>query len=246
MDNEYISEVIDESGVVLPTPLEERERETFSYIGSSGEMESYPNPYANAANNAEAAQRLEEYMIEVEKTLDQNFLKLGAALAFFEDNEYYLARGCPSMHVWLNGTELHVSYKLANDLMRVVRNLVPLLTDGNEDLPNLSVSSMRELLPLLADNISAEDMKNVAGEIEGMTVRDARRHVRELRGIEEPEQPTIFRARVETGEEYHRVWITRTGEDGDIYSVNNQPLTIKPKDWARWQDRFGVFISYAE
>lgn len=218
---------------------------TFSYIGSSGEMETYQDSYgAVTQDDIDSAERLERYILDTQTNIEQSFLKMGAALVVFEEERYYLARGMPSMRAWLNSPEFHISYRLAMDLMRIARELVPLFPD--DTVPELPVSTMRELLPLVSEGRTAEEIVGVAEDIQGMTVRDARNHIREVRGIDEPEQPTIFRARVEMGEEYHRVWITRYGDDGDIYQLSREPLRIKPRDWQRWSTRFGGFINYEQ
>lgn len=217
----------------------------FSYIGSSGEVETYQDSYGEVTqDDIDSAERLERYILETQSNIEQSFLKIGAALVVFDEERYYLARGMPSLRAWLNSPEFHLSYRLAMDLMRIARELVPMFPDGTA--PELPVSTMRELLPLMTEGRTAEEIAGVAEDIQGMTVRDARNHIREVRGIDEPEQPTIFRARVEQGEEFHRVWITRFGDDGDIYQLSREPLRIRPRDWSRWQTRFGGFITYEQ
>jgi hypothetical protein len=128
--------------------------------------------------------------------------------------------------------------------MRIVKDLIPVLGDRDITLP---VSTMKEMLPLLADGRTTEEIQEVYDELQGLTTRDAKDRIRELRGIERPDQPTTFRARVQRGEAYHRVRITRYGEDGDIYELTERsPLLIKPKDFARFTDRFGNFLEFVD
>lgn len=220
-------------------------RSTYAQMGADG-LEVYPDTYNGAEQDYDAAVELKEYILNLQRDIDQSFLRLGMSLCVMDDNKYYLALGLPSFKAFLDSDEITLSYRLGNDLMRIVRELVPILQpEGTETLPSLSVSSMRELLPLIGTDKSPEEIVAIADEIENMTVRDAREHIKESRGLTSESPPVIFVARVQQGEAYHRVTITRTGgEDADVYQVTPQPLMIKPADWARWQQRFSGFIRY--
>lgn len=224
----------------------DRERDTYAIIDQgSGELLIYPNTYANQEENHEAATRVQAFILEKQQELDNAFLSIGAALKLMRDEEYFLALGEPSFRSWLSGPDFHISYRLGMDLIRVVEELVPKFEEANLDA--LPVSKMRELLPLLGTE-HEDSIMDIVDEISSMTVRDARDHIQEVRGLtNENPPPIIFRARVEMGEAYHRVWITRLGgENADVYEVTPSPLRIKPEDWSRWQDRFGGFIEYEQ
>lgn len=213
----------------------EAPRQTYSIIDTgTGELISFPDTYNGQEENYESAVQIQTYIHELQTELDSSFLRLGAALKIMRDQQLYLALGVPSFRAWMNSPELHIGYRLGIDLIRIVEELLPRLGEN----PTLSVSAMRELLPLIGTE-HQDTLAEVAETIGDMTVRDAREHIRELRGGEERTPLVYFRARVEMGETYHRVWITRVGgADADIYEVTTQPLRIKPADWDRWQSRF--------
>ena len=224
----------------------DRERDTYAIIDQgTGELLVYPNTYANQEENLEAATRVQNFILEKQQELDRAFLSIGAALKIVRDEEYFLALGHPSLRSWLSGPDFHIGYRLGVDLIRVVEELMPLFEES--DLETLPVSKMRELLPLIGTD-HADSLSDIVEEISNMTVRDAREHIAEVRGVEnENDAPIIFRARVEMGEAFHKVWITRLGgENADIYNLTSSPLRIKPADWARWQQRFGDFIDYEQ
>lgn len=219
------------------------ERSKEYYLGSDGSIEYYPDAYAVEENKIALAEGLEQYIMEQQHTIEASFMKIGAALIKFEEEELYLARGLPTMKVWLEGAEFSFSYAHATRLMRIVRDLVPIIGDKHKEIP---VSTMKELLPMLADGSTPEQINEAVDEVTGLTTRDAKRRIRELRGVEERAAPTIFRAKVRTGETYHYVTVTRTGEDGDSYTLTEKPLRIKPKDFALFIElAFGdAFIEY--
>lgn len=211
------------------------------YIEGDGELVHYPQIYQADDDKIALAEGLEQYIIEQQQNIESSFLKIGAALIKFEDDELYLARGVPSMKAWLDGPEFTFTYAHATRLMRIVRDLLPVIGDAKDRLP---ISTMKELLPMLSEGATPEEIQHAVEEVEGLTTRDAKRRLRELRGVEEREIPTIFRARVRTGEAYNRVWITRTGEDGVYDMTPSGPVLVRPADFAHWADRFGFAIEY--
>lgn len=219
-------------------------RQTYSIIDpGSGELLTFDDTYNGQENNYEAARTIQTFILDLQAGLDSSFLQLGAALKIMRDNEYYKALGVPSFRAWMNSPEIHFGYRLGIDLIRIVEELLPRLGEN----PTLSVSAMRELLPLIGTEHEAI-LGEVADEIGDMTVRDAREHIRELRGGEEHTPSVIFRARVERGEVFHKVWITRVGgANADVYDLTSpaHPIRVKVEDWSRWQDRFSEgFIDY--
>jgi len=211
------------------------------YMGSDGNMEYYPDAYDVGAEQIEEADRYEEFILKQQDGIEKSFLMIGAALAQFDQKMLWKAKGYPSFRAWVSAPEIHFSYEHANRLIRIVNELLPALDITTTDYP---VSVLKELLPMLSDGSGEEKVKEAYEAIEGMTVSDAKKTIREMRGIEESAPQLIFRARVVIGEDSHKVGIRRTGgEDGDIYEVGT--LTIKKKDWKQWESRFGQnFIEY--
>lgn len=216
-------------------------RETYGIIGSTGEIELYHDPYAGISiEDVQLADYVENIIITEQQNIETSFLKIGTALIQFEDLELWRAKGMPSFRAWLSGPEFMFSYEHGTRLMRVVRDLIPIIGEQEHVPP---VSKLIAMLPLVADGRTDDEIREVFDDIQALPVRAAKDHIREVRGIDRPEQPTTFRARVQNGETYNNITVTRYGEDGDIYELGR--LQIKPKDWPRWSARFGEgFIEY--
>jgi hypothetical protein len=208
------------------------------YLDSDGSIVHYPDAYKVTPLQREEAEKLGKYIVAQQDTIEASFLKMGQALALFEEQEMYKAYGVPSMRVWVK-EHCHFSYEHATRLIRIVRDLLPVLGEVETLLP---VSTMKEMLPMLTEGATPEEIREAFEEVQGLTTRDAKARLRELRGVEEPPIPTTFRASVVQGETYNFVSIMRYGDDGDIYEVTPQPLRIKPKDFPRWAERFGAFM----
>ena len=214
------------------------------YMGSDGNLEHYPQIYQSDDEKIAMAEGLEKYILEQQQSIEKSFLKIGAALIKFEEDELYLARGVPNMRTWLQGPEFSFSYEHATKLMRIVRDLLPMLGDR----PPLPVSKMAELLPMLPTS-TPEEVVSAYEEIEDLTVKDAKARLRELRGLEPHTMPVTFYARVQRGETNHHVWLSRTGEDGDHYNMTpRSPLIVKRKDFAAFVERAlgNAFIEYED
>jgi hypothetical protein len=211
------------------------------YLGSDGSLEHYPQVYQTDADKIAMADGLEQYILEQQDTIEQSFLKIGAALLKFEEDQLYLAKGAASMKIWLQGPEFSFSYEHATKLMRIVKDLLPILGDR----PPLPVSKMAELLPMLP-NATEDEVIDAYDEIQELTVKDAKARLREIRGLEPRGMPVTFFASVRIGTEYHRVRINRTGEDGDVYTMTPEPILVKPKDFALFVERAlgNAFIEY--
>lgn len=212
------------------------------YREADGSIVEYPDAYKLSESEISDAERMEQYILAEQRQIKQSFLKIGAALNIFEDQKYYLGRGFPSFRAWLNSPDIEISYRLAHDLMRISNELVPKI--GMDNIEKIPVSTLREMLPMLSDGTSDEDLLELVEDVDGLTTRDAKGMIRERRGVKEGIQPVLFHATVTKGSSYHRVTITRAGEDGDVYEVTSEPLRIKPKDFALWQQRFGTFMDF--
>ena len=210
------------------------------YQGADGSLEFYPDTYQIPLADVNASEKLEQFIINEQRNIKISFLKIGAALNVFDQKKLYLGRGLPSMRAWLESPEIEISYRLAHDLMRIAGDLVPKIGDRVENIP---VSTLREVLPMLSDGSDDEAILELLDDVEGLSTRDAKKVIRERRGVKTGSPPVIFHGEVlQQGGTFHKIKITRAGEDGDIYEVGT--IQIRPSDFKHWQDRFGSFIDY--
>lgn len=211
------------------------------YLGSDGNLEHYPQIYKDSPADLAAAEKLEQYILSQQQNIEASFLKMGAALNEFEKQKLYLARGVPSFRIWV--TEYcHFSYEHATRLIRIVRDLVPVLGE-TESLP--PVSTLKEMLPMLSEGKSPEQIREVLEEVQDLTTKDAKKRIRELRGLEETDSPVIFKARVTEHADHVSVEIMKVGGDHPSYSVTPKgPMYIRKEDWPRMQDRFGFAVEF--
>lgn len=218
------------------------EKEIYGIIGSTGEIEVYQDAYANITEeNINSIQGFTDYIHEQENTIGGSFLKIGAALLEVEKGQLYKAAGLPSMAVWMQSEKFHMSYEHGTRLMRIVRDLVPVL--GVDNLP--SVSTLKELLPMVSEGATPEQIREAAEEVSELTIKDAKARLREIRGLEEKPRATLFKAIVDTRNGGNYITIKRYGEDGNNYDVTERgPIWIRSDDWAVWADRFGGMIEY--
>jgi hypothetical protein len=213
-----------------------------SFIDSDGSLVRYEDPYVVTEEQFIEAVALEEQIIAVRGDIDKHFLVLGRLLDTFDKRSGFLARGYPTFKAWVQSPEIDLSYRTAHDLLRIVREVLPLL-GPREAIP--SVSKLRELLPLLADDDGQQKFLETFDSTQQATVRDTREAVREARGQSSVAAafPAIFKAEVTRGDVYHRVRITcLTGVDQ--YRVGD--LLIKPEHWSRWEGRFGEFVEFTD
>lgn len=213
------------------------------FIDSNGTLVEYPDPYKNVSEtDVQDLQGFEQFIIEQQDNIKGSFLRIGAALIEIDKRELYKAAGVSTMKQWMESTDFDFSYEHGTRLMRIVRDLVPII--GVEKLP--PISTLKEVLPMLTEGFDADEIREAVAEVTELNTKDAQRRLRELRGVVQKESPATFRARVVTGEVFNRVWVTCYSEGGDIYDVTPKahPLTIKPKDWKRWSDRFGDLVEY--
>lgn len=209
------------------------------YQGADGSLEFYPDTYQIPLADVAASEKMEQFIINEQRNIKMSFLRIGAALNIFDQKKLYLGRGLPSMRAWLESPEIEISYRLAHDLMRIAGELLPRIGDRVENIP---VSTLREVLPMLSDGSGDEAILEILDDVEGLSTRDAKKMIRERRGVETGKPPVIFHGEVQEGSTFHRIKITRAGDDGDIYEVGT--INIRPSDFKFWQDRFGSFIDY--
>lgn len=217
------------------------------YIGSGGELEQYVDAYKLTKEQIDEAEECENAILETKKSIENGFLTIGALLMHMEDNKLYLGRGYPTFKAYANSSALGMNYRMAHDLVRIVREVGPKLESAREqgrNIPLPSMSNMRAALPMLSENLTDDEFLDVLEDIEPLTVSDANKYIRERRGLGTNENEVTFHARVHKGEVYNTVTIKRSGLDGDIYEMTAAPLKIKPKDFAKFIDRFGYFVEY--
>lgn len=219
----------------------------------TGELVAYPDPYKNqTAETAEEAQKIENEILIRVGVIETNYLKIGQLLAEFKERKLYLAAGDPDFRTWCNSPKLsRIGYRSAQRLIQIVDKALPLLEKhGAMDiLPDLGMSTMADLLPILNDEDGEEKFVEAAYQVRDMTNADAKEAIKEIRGVAKPldhEMPTVFKAKVRAGEDYMFVRIYATNGP-DFYEVTQgKPLMIRKRDWPRWEDRFGRFLEHED
>lgn len=212
------------------------------YLDSAGSIAIYPDAYQLDAADVHDAQETYQNILREQASIKVSFLKIGAYLNAFEERRLYLGLGLPSMRAFLSSDQIEISYRLAHDLMRIAKELAPRI--GADNIAKIPMSTLRELLPMLSDGSSDDDIMELVDDVQPLSTRDAKALIRERRGVDEGNPPVIFFANVSVGGVYNEVSITRAGEDGDIYEVGK--LRIKPEDFKHWQSRFSSFIDYKD
>ena len=213
------------------------------YLDSDGSLVNYPQVYQVTPEQLVKADEQLNIVLESKLHAEISFLRMGQALDIIEKDQLYKAHGVPSFRAWVMSPNVDLSYRVAADLLRIVREVLPILPD-NADIP--SISTLRELLPVLADANPRESFLNAMTEVSGLNIADTRERIKELRGISRPvdeAQPAVFTARVRMGEAFHRVEIACT-TGVDYYQVG--VLTVRREHWSRWALRFGAFIQFVE
>lgn len=221
--------------------------EQYSIIGSSGELETYPDPFGNVTQDRiEKAAIIEAEIVQHGAQIDRHYLEIGKLLCEFKEKEYHKERGFESFRSWADSQELRgLGYRAAHNLIRIVNEALPIIArhDAFDALP--PVSTMVNLLPILSDDNAEEKFLEAVYAVQDKTVNDAKEIIRDVRGIGrtlDEKRPAIFKARVTRGEQFHRVQVyCSTGDT--YYEVGT--LNIKPEHWPRWEERFSEhFIEY--
>ncbi len=223
---------------------------TSSYIDGDGTLVTYEDPYKNLTNEQiQRARELEQSILQKTMGIEISYVKLGRDLSEFNNDECYLACGFPSFKSWADSPELRtLGYRTAHNLIRVHDELVPLLFAHDvEILP--SISMMYDLLPMLADG-KPEKIIEAVNDIRHLNTRDAKRRIKEIRGLEEVNQLTMFKLHAIISKNTVSVWIYCHASN-DHYNCNqhagNKPIVIKKEHWARFANLFGEEnIEYAE
>lgn len=229
-----------------------RKNENQYIIGSDGSLEVYSDPFKNITPaDAQVAEQAQLAIIGTKQDIERNFLKLAYLLDIFEANKLYKGCGFEDMRSWAQSPQIELGWRVVQDLLRVRREMVPILTDqvGSEEqaqevLVAAGVSKARAVLPLLRDEDGEEKVIDLVERAPQLTWNDVRTEVKRLRGIEQPLDhrfPAVFKAKVKQGEEYSRVEVSVTdGGTTDRCGV----LTIRNRYMPRFEDRFGQFIEF--
>jgi hypothetical protein len=214
-------------------------RKNYTIVGSDGALETYQDLYQPTQQEIEDAETLEKYILEQYQNVETSFLKLGGALIQFEERKLYLAKGMPTFQSWLQSPMFGFTPAHGLRLMRIVRDLLPLLADKETLLP---LSTLTAMLPMLNDGSTPEQISEVYDACEGLTVADAKKVISQARGLEDHDPPTVFSATIENKNGFVIVDVTCYTEEGDIYKVTQTPMKIKERDWPRFEQRFGAFL----
>lgn len=168
-------------------PIEPRNQ---SFIDSDGSLQTYSDPYGNVKQeDVDKAIFFENKVRQALGAIQAAYIAAGQALDVIEAERLYLARGYPTFKDWLRSPEIGISYRLAHDLIRIVREALPVLMNRNamDLLPNVSI--MRSLLPVLE---SGEDQFIAAAQaVQGKTVEDAHREIARIQGRADDTDPFI-------------------------------------------------------
>lgn len=224
----------------------------YSIIGSSGSLESYSNQFSEVTEEtAQSALMVEDAIRSTKRKIESGFLEMAYKLDIFDQERMYLARGFDSIKEWSKSPEVELSPRVVGDLLRIVREVVPLIerSRGENSSTNIllkaGVSKVRAALPLLNDHKSSEllELLDLAPQ---MPLKDIQYGVKEARGqiIDIDEQrPVVFIAKVKQGEVFSRMEITSTtGSRTERCGV----LTIRNEYLDRWALRFGNLFEIVE
>lgn len=219
-------------------------------IGSDGSMEVYDDRYKQVTQEiVQRAQKLEEEIVAQGVNIQVGYLRLARSIAEFYNDKLYLARGYPSFQAWAESPEIGIQYRTAMNLVRIANEAIPILQRNNvlELLPN--VSTMYDMLPILSDEGAEQKFVLAAQEVQGLSARDAKQRIKEIRGTAKPydeELPAIFHAHVKDRGEYNEVFINcHTGDDTYSLTVRG-PLRVKKKDWPRLERIFRHYVTIQE
>lgn len=218
-------------------------------LDSSGELVSYPDPFKEVDQEfATTAAAAEELVVQCKVAIEQNFLLLSAYLDEFDRRRYYLGRGYESMRDWCQSPEVEISWRLAQDLIRIRREVVPLLqkvhgAEFESTMLSAGVSKIRAALPLLNDGKS-DNFVELVDQAREMPWNDVRAEVKRIRGVEVPmdqPSPVIFKAEITKYDDH--VTIAIIGFDG-VRSERLGKLRMRPEWLPRFEDRFGKYVNF--
>lgn len=221
-------------------------------IDGSGELIGYDDPFKNVTNDlAELAEQAEAEIIQTKDTIEVEFLRLAYLIDEFDSRRLFLARGYESMKAWTESPEIEISWRVAQDLIRIRREVIPLLKDtyGDPDAAHRAVveagiSKVRAALPLLRDKGKTDDFIEVIEAAPNMPWNDVRNEVKERRGMARPLDeafPVLFRAEIKLYDEHANI---------RVYAIDGTSteqlgtLRIRREWLPRFEERFGSLIGF--
>lgn len=221
-------------------------------IDSDGSLVAYADPFKNVtADLAELAEQAEAQIVQTKDSIEVEFLRLAYLMDEFERRSLYLARGYETMKAWTESPEIEISWRVAQDLIRIRREVLPLLEDTYGDATTAlsavvaaGISKVRAALPLLRDPDKASDFIEVVEAAPSMPWNDVRNEVKERRGIARPLDeafPVLFRGQIKLFDDYANIRVFAI--DGTT-SEQMGTLRIRREWLPRFEERFGSLIGF--
>ncbi len=221
----------------------------FSIIGSSGELETYPDYFGSVTQEqVQEAQAIENDIIKAKNIVYLGFYAIAEMLDRFEAEKLYKARGYERFKDWLESPEIEISYRVAQDLIRIQREIVPMMQaelglsteEVREKLLHAGVSKVRALLPLASEQSDHENFYTLLDDAPSLTWRDLRKEMDRARGkeerIEDGYAPMFTSKILINRTPQNKVVIQITGSDGN--SIEPVGQVTMHEDWvARWINR---------
>lgn len=223
---------------------------TFTQVDQgTGEIQVYSDTFGNISEeDIERAQYLEQCILEESAGVEIGYLRMARHLSEFKADNLFLARGFETFRLWADSPDLkRIGYRSAQRLVQIADEAIPMLEKYGlmEQLP--PISTLGDLLPLLNDDDGEKKFVEAVKMVEGMSNRDAKRYVREVRGLPpglNGDGPT-FRAKVTRGETVHKITITCEDGDGDFYEAGK--MQVRVKHFAAFEKLFNErFIEYVD
>jgi hypothetical protein len=225
--------------------MSENKRESYSIIGGDGSLETYNDPFANVTKeDAEQAEVVEGKIIQAKAVIELGFFALAEMITEFDTKKFYKARGFERFKDWVESPEIEISFRVAQDLMRIQREVVPMLAQHSNEaniqelITQAGVSKVRALLPLLADPATHDDFKELIIDAPDVTWRDLRNEVKKRRGVESniaDAQLVMFLSEIKLEQgDFYTVQVS--GTDGNNIDILGT-LKIRKKWWPRWENR---------
>lgn len=213
----------------------------------TGEIIYVPDAYRDVTTeDADRASQVENLIIDCKSQVTQGFQRLAAYLDIFEREKFYLARGFPSLRAWASSDSIDLSPRLVHDLIRIQRELLPVLGPGaNDAIAAIGIAKTRELLPLLNEGMEEQALELVTnGDAAALTWTDLRQEIKRIRGVDVPfdqRRGPLFYARVRQGEVKTRISIR--GSDG--VGVEEFGVLQIPNAWAtKFIERFNNLVEF--
>lgn len=222
------------------------------HIDGDGTLVGYPDPFKNVTTDLAAlAEQAESEIVQTKGSIEVEFLRLAYLIDEFDKRKLYLARGYETMKAWSESPEIEISWRVAQDLMRIRREVIPLLESSYGDnesahrvIVQAGISKVRAALPLLRDKDKSEDFIEVVEAAHSMPWNDVRNEVKERRGLARPIDeavPVLFRADIKLYDEHANIRVFAV--DG---TTTDQLGTLRiRREWLpRFEERFGSLIRF--